>query len=117
MQGGRNMAPFVQQGLQTQHADNLSDGKSFVCLMPYGLDYSTILIMIAISYDVALLFLSLRLPATLATTSSSVVVPRSPSTNRSPNGAAVPSSKRSPTGSSAEAVLSLPLLDVTPSGQ
>ncbi|RAH52529.1 hypothetical protein BO85DRAFT_472538 [Aspergillus piperis CBS 112811] len=99
------------------HADNLSDGKSFVCLMPYGLDYSTILIMIVISYDVALSsFLSLRLPATLATTSSSVVVPRSPSTNRSPNGAAVPSSKRSPTGSSAEAVLSLPLLDVTPSG-
>ncbi|OJZ83413.1 hypothetical protein ASPFODRAFT_63567 [Aspergillus luchuensis CBS 106.47] len=77
------------------HADNLSDGKSFVCLMPYGLDYSTILIMIVISYDVALSsFLSLRLPATLATTSSSVVVPRSPSTNRSPNGAAVPSSKR-----------------------
>lgn len=85
--------------------------------------------MIVISYDVALSsFLSLRLPATLATTSSSVVVPRSPSTNRSPNGAAVPSSKRvrvklityehqSPTGSSAEAVLSLPLLDVTPSGQ
>ncbi|PYH33339.1 uncharacterized protein BO87DRAFT_397878 [Aspergillus neoniger CBS 115656] len=52
-------------------------------LMPYGLDYSTILIMIAISYDVALFFLSFFL-----------FVPRSPSTNRSPNGAAVPSSKR-----------------------
>lgn len=56
--------------------------------------------MIAISYDVVLssftraFFLSLpSLPATLLPITSSAVVPRSASTNRSPNGAAVPSFK------------------------
>ncbi|CAK39673.1 hypothetical protein M747DRAFT_310103 [Aspergillus niger ATCC 13496] len=102
------------------HAHNLSDGKSFVCLMPYGMDYSTILIMIAISYDVVLssftraFFLSLpSLPATLLPITSSAVVPRSASTNRSPNGAAVPSFKGLQPDHP-RSVLSLPLLDVTP---